>query len=414
MQDPDSGFLFTCEFNKSVKVVGSVADSLISDAGGLPIWQVMTVTNVVNRLASMNVDNRDQDQIRHSLPELLQQLLLQYMQEWARQTDADRHRRDPAMRVDTSSKRGMEPLQDDRSPASHPSMSRLVSMLAGQENFKQLRHFVEAFAMEHLLRRGDGKRRSELVVDIDGVPVDDHGKQQGSKWNGNYKRTIFLPLIAICGETGDMLGAELRGGTQNVVNDCYGFIRRIALELRKHVADKVILRLDAGLNDGELYGKLENGGISYVMRLKGNKALDRLAEPRLWGDQPPHRCCHELRYRAESWSVERRMVLMVDPMPGELFPRHYFLITNLDAEAYPAEELVKLYRKRGKAEKYFGKMRAVCSMSQSSVARPNMHYKGWPVVREPDESEQEDEIRAENEVLLQVYTLVYQLLHVGR
>ena len=35
-------------------------------------------------------------------------------------------------------------------------------------------------------------------------------------------------------------------------------------------------------------------------------------------------------------------------------------------------------------------------------------------MRKPDESEQEAEIRAENEVLLQVYLLTYQLMHVGR
>ncbi len=139
--------------------------------------------------------------------------------------------------------------------------------------------FEETFAMEHLLQRGGGKRRPEVVFDVDGVPVDTHGKQQGSKWNGYYKRTIFLPLFAICGESGDMLGVELRGGTQNVVKDCYGFIRRIGLALREHVADKVIVRLDAGFNSGELCDKLENDRIGYVMRLKGNDVINGLALP---------------------------------------------------------------------------------------------------------------------------------------
>ncbi len=303
-------------------------------------------------------------------------------------------------------------------------MSRFVHMLAGKKNFKKLRLFVETFAMEHLLQRGGGKRRPEVVFDVDGVPVDTHGKQQGSKWNGYYKRTIFLPLIAICGESGDMLGAELRGGTQNVVKDCYGFIRRIGLALREHVADKVIVRLDAGFNSGELCDKLESDRIGYVMRLKGNDVIDGLAAPHLEGDQPSDECYHELRYRAKCWSVERRVVLVVVPVLGELFPRHFYLITDLDVEAYPAEQLVNLYRKRGKAEKHFGELNAACSMALSSVLRPKTHYKGRPVVRVPDESEQDGseqdeseqdaEIRAENEVLLQVYLLTYQLMHVGR
>ncbi len=158
---------------------------------------------------------------------------------------------------------------------------------------------------------------------------------------------------------------------------------------------------------------------AYVMRLKGNDVIDGLAAPHLEGDQPSDECYHELRYRAKCWSVERRVVLVVVPVPGELFPRHFYLITDLDVEAYPAEQLVNLYRKRGKAEKHFGELNAACSMALSSVLRPKTHYKGRPVVRVPDESEQDEseqdaEIRAENEVLLQVYLLTYQLMHVGR
>ncbi len=429
MPDPKSNLLFACQFNKSVKVVRSKTDNLTSDAGVIPMRLLMVISTLACRLASVLKDNRSQARITHSLEELVRQYLLQHVQGWGRQSDADKLRRDPAMRVATSSKRGMEALQDDRSLASQPTMSRFVHMLAGKKNFKKLRLFAETFAMEHLLQRGGGKRRPEVVFDVDGVPVDTHGKQQGSKWNGYYKRTIFLPLIAICGESGDMLGAELRGGTQNVVKDCYGFIRRIGLALREHVADKVIVRLDAGFNSGELCDKLENDRIGYVMRLKGNDVIDGLAAPHLEGDQPSDECYHELRYRAKCWSVERRVVLVVDPVPGELFPRHFYLITDLDAEAYPAEQLVNLYRKRGKAEKHFGELNAACSMALSSVPRPKTHYKGRPVVRVPDESEQdgseqdgseqdeseqEAEIRAENEVLLQVYLLTYQLMHVGR
>ncbi len=417
--DPKSNLLFACQFNKSAKVVRSKTDNLTSDAGVIPMRLLMVISTLACRLTSVLKDNRSQARITHSLEELVRQLLLQHVQRWGRQSDADKLRRDPAMRVATSSKRGMRALQDDRSLASQPTMSRFVHMLAGKKNFKKLRLFAETFAMEHLLQRGGGKRRPEVVFDVDGVPVDTHGKQQGSKWNEYYKRTIFLPLIAICGESGDMLGAELRGGTQNVVKDCYGFIRHIGLALREHVADKVIVRLDAGFNSGELCDKLENDRIGYVMRLKGNDVIDGLAAPHLEGDQPSDECYHELRYhelryRAKCWSVERRVVLVVVPVPGELFPRHFYLITDLDVEAYPAEQLVNLYRKRGKAEKHFGELNAACSMALSSVPRPKTHYKGRPVVRVPDESEQDAEIRAENEILLQVYLLTYQLMHVGR
>ncbi len=53
-----------------------------------------------------------------------------------------------------------------------------------------------------------------------------------------------------------------------MVKDCYGFIRRIGLALREHVADKVIVRLDAGFNSGELCDKLENDRIGYASERK--------------------------------------------------------------------------------------------------------------------------------------------------
>ncbi len=37
-----------------------------------------------------------------------------------------------------------------------------------------------------------------------------------------------------------MLGAALQSGTQNVVRDCYEFLRRVALQVRRHVADCVL------------------------------------------------------------------------------------------------------------------------------------------------------------------------------
>ena len=373
---------------------------------------LMVLASVVGRLASVLVDLRDPARITHSLQKLLRQFLLQHVQGWGRQADADSLRNDPALRVATSSKKGMQALADDTCLASQPSMSRLVSMLALKKNFKRLRRFVETYGMEHVLLRSGGKRRSVIVFDVDALPVDAHGDQLGSEWNGYYGRKIFLPLIAVCGKTGDMLGAELRAGARSVVGGCHGFIRRIALGLRRHVADKVIVRLDAGFNSGKLCDKLERDGIGYVMRLKHNAVIERLAEPHLAGGQPPSRQCHELRYRARSWSAERRLVLVLDPVPGQLFPRHYFLLTDQDKETFSAEQLVKLYRQRGKAEKHFGELNAACSMALSSVARPKSHYLGQPVDRQP--VEQKEKIRAENAVMLQVFLLVYQLLHVGR
>ena len=86
-----------------------------------------------------------------------------------------------------------------------------------------LEETVTKLGMEHMLTRNEGKRLEEVIIDVDAMPLDAHGKQEGCEYNGYYKRKVFLPLIASCGETGDVLGAELRPGTQREVTDCDTF-----------------------------------------------------------------------------------------------------------------------------------------------------------------------------------------------
>ena len=47
---------------------------------------------------------------------------------------------------------------------------------------------------------------------------------------------------------------------------------------------------------------------------------------------------------------------MVLPNSRELFPEHFYLITDQDEHAYSAEEILHLYRRRGKAEAHMGEL----------------------------------------------------------
>ena len=48
------------------------------------------------------------------------------------------------------------------------------------------------------------------MVDVDSLPIEVHGKQPGSGWNGYCKATVYHPLVASATETGDLLDARLR------------------------------------------------------------------------------------------------------------------------------------------------------------------------------------------------------------
>ena len=65
--------------------------------------------------------------------------------------------------------------------------------------------------------------------------------------------------------------------------------------------------------------------------------------------------------------------------PGELFPRTFRLLTSLSADQVTGEELLAMYRQRGKAEGHMGELMSVVNPALSSSPRPKRHYRGRPV-----------------------------------
>ena len=203
------------------------------------------------------------------------QWLLQLIQEWSALWTAQLGT-DAAFGTSIRIERGA--VGTGRMLASQPTMFRLLSLLSKRDNPSHL-EAVQKLAIEHMLVRNGGRRRDEVVIDVDAVPVNAHGKQLGSAYHGHYKRTVFLPLIASCGETGDVLGAQLRPDNRREVTDCEDFMISMADGVRQHAADRIIIRLDAGFNSGVVFTRLEAEGHHYLMRLRKNKVLEALATP---------------------------------------------------------------------------------------------------------------------------------------
>ena len=61
-----------------------------------------------------------------------------------------------------------------------------------------------------------------------------------------------------------------------------------------------------------------------------------------------------------------------------------------------------------------GELNQACSMALSSSPRPKTHYRGLPIPRKEEAQPEETPFYAHNEVLLQLYLLVYEVLHLGR
>ena len=341
---------------------------------------------------------------------------VQMRQGWRDQDDADRLRHDPSFRVANDTRRGTSALEPDSLLPSQPTLSRLVGLLSAPTNQEVVREGIMELALRRLWKDNGGRRRKRLMIDVDGLPAQVHGQQAGSEYNGYYGQRMFHALIASCAESGDLLDGTLRPGAVGSADGALEFIQRVVGRVRR-VCESVLVRLDAGFPDGQTLKGLESAGIDYVARIRHNAVLDRMAEPYLC--RPPGRppCegrvwCHELRYQADSWEHPRRVVLVVVERPGELFLDYFWLITNLRRNRYSGARLLGLYRMRGKAEGHMGEFMDVLAPALSSAARPKSHYRGRRL--EAATEPQEAGVRAQNETLLLLNLLAYEVLHAGR
>ncbi|HIP53527.1 MAG TPA: hypothetical protein EYH03_05900 [Chromatiales bacterium] len=105
------------------------------------------------------------------------------------------------------------------------------------------------------------------------------------------------------------------------------------------------------------------------------------------------------------------MVLVVMERVDDIFLDHFWLITSLDAKRYPPERLLALYRKRGKAEAHMGEMMDVLRPALSSSGRPKIHCRGMAPI---PELTTDTGVRPQNETLLLLNMLAYEILHMGR
>ncbi|HSH46398.1 MAG TPA: transposase, partial [Longimicrobiales bacterium] len=182
------------------------------------------------------------------------------------------------MRVAHSSCRGQTPLEDGQVLASQPTFSRLVDNLSSEDNRCVLREAICESAIRRVRMLNDGRRRKTLTLDVDSLPVEVHGHQPGSEWNGHYGRRIYHPLIASCAETGDLLDAVLRPGQVGTAEGGLDFILTQVDRCRAHLAERVMVRFDAGFPDGQTLSGLDARGVEYMARIRNNAVLNRMID----------------------------------------------------------------------------------------------------------------------------------------
>jgi len=308
-----------------------------SDGGALLLKAADRRLGLTEALADCLVDQRQVGKIDHELVELLRQRIFGIACGYADANDAARLAEDPVHKMLA----GRDPIEGD-DLASQPTLSRFENAV----DRKQLYRLGEALAecvIERHRRRLHGRARL-ITIDLD--PTDDptHGAQELTFFNSHYDTWCYLPVVGFLSFNDEpeqyLATAVLRPGNAVASAGAIGILWRLLVRVwRAFPQARVRVRLDGGFADPQVLDFLEAMGVEYVVAMAKNAVLNCLAEPvmepaRQWSEQSgqTEHVYGEGRYRAGSWSSERRVIFkaeVVRQAGKEPKDNPRFVITNL-------------------------------------------------------------------------------------
>ena len=306
------------------------AGHLTSDAGVIALREVFERLGLSQYLTDHLADTRKPELTTYSLPELVRTVVLLLALGYRDLDDADALREEPALRLAVSDRKGIAPLVTPQRPegaepprnppepehlASQPTLSRLTDALSTKHERDGLRGAIFECAARRL-EAPRGHRRRRMTLDFDSLPIPVHGHQAESAYNGHYHDTIYHPLVASIGETGDLLDVDLRRGNAHTADGALEFILPVVERAERRLCQVAAVRIDAGIPSENVLGPLEARRTPYLSRVRNNSVLDKMATPYLHrppGRRPaePRTWFHEFQYQAKCWSRPRRVVLVV-------------------------------------------------------------------------------------------------------
>ncbi len=192
---------FEPDFNRSVKIEFS-DHRITSNAVVLLLREADSLLNLTNSIAQSLIDTRNQDAIRYQLGDLSRERIYAMALGYAAQDDLDRLAHDPAFRIAVWNRSGDNVVNERL--ASQPTQSRLLSMMANHStNINGLRNGLFQSVLRHLAASDCDQRVRHATINLDSFPIEVHGKQQGSNYNGHYRTKAYHPLVASFSVAGD-------------------------------------------------------------------------------------------------------------------------------------------------------------------------------------------------------------------
>ncbi|QDI90511.1 IS1380 family transposase [Salicibibacter halophilus] len=329
----------TMDFNRKVKLSNDGGD-LSSDTGEILFREFDEKLGFFHTL-DKNLHLKDERLYHlHSNEQLLRQKLYQIIAGYDEDDAADQLTDDPVFRQII----GTDAL------ASQPSLSRFFARF-DTESIDQLNQANQALLDKVHQVRGS----KSLIFDLDSTHANTYGEQESTDYNAHYGTVGYHPLVAFDGITGDFMKAQLRPGNVYTSNGVVDFVKPLIKHYNETFPETIpFLRGDSGFAVPELYELCEEESVYYVIRLKSNANLQRLADELhpATPDVTQTECYYEeTEYQAKSWAKPRKVIIQSIRPAGELFFTHAFFVTSL-FDAFSPKEIVRSYQKRGTMENY--------------------------------------------------------------
>jgi Transposase DDE domain group 1 len=350
-----SGFRFEACGKREI-VARFDGGTISSDGGAFLLRQTDKRLNLLPRLAECFLDGRNQEQVEHSILEMLSQRIYGLTLGYEDINDHEQLRKDPVFGILAGRDEMEKPL------AGKSTLNRMELGSGTADRYKKITFWKEAIdeLLVKVFLESHQKAPDEIVLDVDTTDVPLHGKQEGRFFHGYYDSYCYLPLYIFCGE--HVLCARLREANHDAAFGSLQEIRRIVAQIRVAWPEvKIILRGDSGFCRNDLMSWCEDNGVDFVFGLARNRRLRKIIGAQMqeatlkWQQTgKPARVFHEFSYQTRKtnkggWERPRRVAAKAEHIDGKENPR--FVVTSLRSEQWPARALYEvLYCARGDME----------------------------------------------------------------
>jgi hypothetical protein len=390
-----------------------------SDGGAVLLTAADRRLNLIPRLAAALDDERQLGKVRHGLADLLAQRIYGLALGYEDANDAARLADDPMHKLLL----GRDPIAGD-ALASQPTLSRFENGVRWRDLLAMGEAHFEAVLARHARRRRKVRR---ITIDLDVTDDATHGAQQLTFFNGFYGTWCYLPLLAFLTFDREpeqyLCAAVLRPGNAPTQRGALPLLKRIVGRLQERFPRaRILVRLDGGYAEPELFEFLDEVGLDYVVGLPRNAVLERLAEPdliearmrSLTSGHTEHLFA-DFAYAAATWDRARRVILKAEVVQIEgREPRDNprFVVTNLKRS--PRRIYQRIYCARGELENRLKELfdvaldRTSCTRFRANQLRVTLAAAAYALLQELRQA-----ARGTAWARAQVATLRLELLKIG-